>query len=712
MMKSVTKEKVFHVLKLVLLAVTVTLVLLSLLGTVAHASGLVDDTVNADNLYSKYPLSNYQLDFYVDNSWSWLPWNWLDGIGKSVQYGLYCITNFVWTISLYLSNATGYVVQQAYKLDFINDMADSIGKSIQTLAGVTENGFSSSGFYVGFLLIIILIVGVYTAYTGLLKRETSKALHAVINFVVVFIVSASFIAYAPNYIQKINDFSSDISTASLDLGTKIMLPDSQSKGKDSVDLIRDSLFAIQVEKPWLLLQFGNSDTEEIGADRVEALVSASPSDEDGETRENVVKTEIEDNDNDNLTIPQVVNRLGMVFFLLIFNLGITIFIFLLTGMMLFSQILFIIYAMFLPISFLMSMIPTYENMAKQAVVRVFNAIMTRAGITLIVTVAFSISSMFYNISTDYPFFMVAFLQIICFAGIYMKLGELMSMFSLNANDSQQIGRRIFRRPMVFMRHRARRMEHKIARAVGAGSVAGAVAGASVARAGKPATNQPPKKRENTSASMGSRIGSAVGAVMDTKNKVRDSASSLKENVKDLPTQAGYAVHSAKQKAKDNVSDFKRGVVEERENRQEQRTQKRNLHRENISQKKQELQKAQEARQTVHANGSATAGATRSHERPVATPVPKPAQTDIVTKPDMKRPATSPVIKNAEIKAGKETVRTNIRQEQQVKSVARANQPNVAESISNHKKATVQKTQVNQKQNRKTVTKQPEKGRKK
>ena len=712
MIKSITREKVFHVLKLVLLAVTVTLVLLSLLGTVAHASGLVDDTVNADNLYSKYPLSNYQLDFYVDNSWSWLPWNWLDGIGKSVQYGLYCITNFVWTISLYLSNATGYVVQQAYKLDFIKDMADSIGKSIQTLAGVTENGFSSSGFYVGFLLIIILIVGVYTAYTGLLKRETSKALHTVINFVVVFIVSASFIAYAPNYIQKINDFSSDISTASLDLGTKIMLPDSQSKGKDSVDLIRDSLFAIQVEKPWLLLQFGNSDTEEIGTDRVEALVSASPSDEDGETRETVVKTEIEDNDNDNLTIPQVVNRLGMVFFLLIFNLGITIFIFLLTGMMLFSQILFIIYAMFLPISFLLSMIPTYENMAKQAVVRVFNAIMTRAGITLIVTVAFSISSMFYNISTDYPFFMVAFLQIICFAGIYMKLGELMSMFSLNANDSQQIGRRIFRRPMVFMRHRARRMEHRIARAVGAGSVAGAVAGASVARAGKSATNQPPKKRENTSASMGSRVGSAVGAVMDTKNKIRDSASSLKENVKDLPTQAGYTVHSAKQKAKDNVSDFKRGVVEERENRQEQRTQKRNLHRENISQKKQELQKAQEARQTVHANGSATAGATRSHERPVATPVPKPAQTDIVTKPDMKRPATSPVIKNAEIKAGKETVRTNIRQEQQVKSVARANQPNVAESISNHKKATVQKTQVNQKQNRKTVTKQPEKGRKK
>ena len=562
-----TKKKIFHFLKMALFVVALSLILLSLLGTVAHATGLVDDTINAENLYSKYPLSNYQLDFFVDNSWSWLPWNWLDGIGKSVQYGLYCITNFVWTISLYLSNATGYVVQEAYKLDFINDMADSIGKSIQTLAGVTENGFSSTGFYVGFLLLIILVVGMYVAYTGLIKRETSKALHAVINFVVVFVLSASFIAYAPDYIKKINEFSSDISTASLDLGTKIMLPNSDSEGKDSVDLIRDSLFSIQVEQPWLLLQFGNSNAEEIGTDRVEALVSASPEDEDGKTREEVVKTEIEDNDNNNLTIPQVVNRLGMVFFLLFFNLGITIFVFLLTGMMLFSQILFIIFAMFLPISFLLSMIPSYESMAKQAIVRVFNTIMTRAGITLIVTVAFSISSMFYNISTDYPFFMVAFLQIVCFAGIYMKLGDLMSMFSLNAGDSQSMGRRIFRRPYLFMRHRARRMEHRIARAVSAGGISGGVAGAVAgsAVAGKRAERKNTASKENrgnTTSSMGQRAGSKVGAVLDTKNKVKDKANAVKENIKDMPTQTAYAVYSAKEKAKSSVSDFKRGMVQE------------------------------------------------------------------------------------------------------------------------------------------------------
>lgn len=702
-----TKKKILHFLKMALFVVALSLILLSLLGTVAHATGLVDDTINTENLYSKYPLSNYQLDFYVDNSWSWLPWNWLDGIGKSVQYGLYCITNFVWTISLYLSNATGYVVQEAYKLDFINDMADSIGQSIQTLAGVTENGFSSTGFYVGFLLLIILVVGIYVAYTGLIKRETSKALHAVINFVVVFVLSASFIAYAPDYIKKINEFSSDISTASLDLGTKIMLPNSDSEGKDSVDLIRDSLFSIQVEQPWLLLQFGNSNAEEIGTDRVEALVSASPEDEDGKTREEVVKTEIEDNDNNNLTIPQVVNRLGMVFFLLFFNLGITIFVFLLTGMMLFSQILFIIFAMFLPISFLLSMIPSYESMAKQAIVRVFNTIMTRAGITLIVTVAFSISSMFYNISTDYPFFMVAFLQIVCFAGIYMKLGDLMSMFSLNAGDSQSVGRRIFRRPYLFMRHRARRMEHHIARAVSAGGISGGVAGAVAgsAVAGKRAERKNTASKENrgntSTSSMGQRAGSTVGAVLDTKNKVKDKANAIKENIKDMPTQTAYAVYSAKEKAKSSVSDFKRGMVQEQQSRQSGRLERQEQHRQNIADKRMELQKAQEARQAQRkADGSATMRATRPHERPAtASTVSK---TGAEKMQEVKRPATATTSKTSE------PVKTSVIKERPLSSGAsdrKATQPTQTVHRQNVEKVVSQETRQNYTKDRRTKVQQ-------
>ena len=458
----------------VLLALLLILLLLTVFGTAAHAAGLVDDTVDAANEYSKYPLDNYQLDFYVDSGWDWLPWNWLDGIGKQVMYGLYAITNFIWTISLYLSNATGYLIQEAYSLDFISSTADSIGKNMQTLAGVTTGGLSSEGFYIGFLLILILVVGIYVAYTGLIKRETTKAIHAVVNFVMVFVLSAAFIAYAPDYIGKINEFSADISNASLTLGTKIVLPNSESQGKDSVDLIRDCLFSIQVKQPWLLLQYGNSDMESIGADRVESLLSTSPDENNGQDREEIVVEEIEDRENTNLTITKTINRLGTVFFLFMFNIGISVFVFLLTGIMIFSQVLFIIYAMFLPVSFLLSMVPSFEGMSKRAITKLFNTILTRAGITLIITVAFSISTMLYNLSGEYPFFLTAFLQIVTFAGIYFKLGDLMGMFSLQSGDSQSMGSRIMRRPRMLMHAHMHRLQHKLGRSVaalGAGTAA-------------------------------------------------------------------------------------------------------------------------------------------------------------------------------------------------------------------------------------------------
>ena len=616
----------------VLLALLLILLLLAVSGTAAHAAGLVDDTVDAANEYSKYPLDNYQLDFYVDSGWDWLPWNWLDGIGKQVMYGLYAITNFIWTISLYLSNATGYLIQEAYSLDFISSTADSIGKNMQTLAGVTTGGLSSEGFYIGFLLILILVVGIYVAYTGLIKRETTKAIHAVVNFVVVFVLSAAFIAYAPDYIGKINEFSADISNASLTLGTKIVLPNSENQGKDSVDLIRDSLFSIQVKQPWLLLQYGNSDVESIGTDRVESLLSTSPNEINGQDREEIVVEEIEDRENTNLTITKTINRLGTVFFLFMFNIGISVFVFLLTGIMIFSQVLFIIYAMFLPVSFLLSMVPSFEGMSKRAITKLFNTILTRAGITLIITVAFSISTMLYNLSGEYPFFLTAFLQIVTFAGIYFKLGDLMGMFSLQSGDSQSMGSRIMRRPRMLMHAHMHRLQHKLGRsmaALGAGTAAyhaGKTSGTSAPESGSSKRTQADHSRPNGQAatekeSAWKRAGSAVGAVTDTKDKIADTAGQLREQAKDLPVNAKYALYHGKTQVPEGVLDFTSSVTQTRTARAEQRNTQAESRRQTIAERRAELKQARQPQKTA---SEAPKGAAPVHKRPATAKTKQPA----------------------------------------------------------------------------------------
>jgi hypothetical protein len=605
------KKKLFRIIGIVFVCLFSLIVLISLIGTVAEATGLVDDKVQAGNIYSQYSLNNYQLDFFVDSSWDWLPWNWGDGLGKSVMFGLYAITNFIWTVSLFLSNATGYVVQEAYKLDFISDTAESIGKNIQILAGITENGLQTSGFYFGFLLLMILTLGVYVAYTGLLKRETTRAVRAVINFVMIFLLSGSFIAFAPTYITKINEFSSDVSEAALTLGTKIVGPNSEIEGKDSVDLIRDSLFSIQVQQPWLLLQFADSNIEEIGEDRVNKILSVSPDKNKGKDREEAVKVEIEDNDNANLSITKTMDRLGTVVFLVLFNIGISFFVFLLTGIMLFSQILFIIFAMFLPISLLLSMLPTYESLGKKAVIRLFNTIMMRAGITLVITTAFSISTMFFNISATYPFFMVAFLQIVTFAGIYFKLSDIMNMFNLQSNDSQSMGRRVMQKPQMLMNRKLRQLNRNVGRTLTFGGGATAAnkpaASPSKGKRSKKAdlynrTNQSIQDNKESSSDLekqnhtfgnrkSSRINSAgrkVGKVLDSKSMVNDKLKQTKDQVTDMPTNLKYNLYKGIEMTKKAPREFKRGLVEEKKEREEQREYQHQKRHKNMDEKRKML----------------------------------------------------------------------------------------------------------------------------
>src|SRR5699024_10541529 len=104
-------------------------------------------------------------------------------------------------------------------------------------------------------------------------------------------------------------------------------------------------------------------------------------------------------------------------------------------------------------------------------------------ITLVMTVAFSISSMLYSLTSSYPFFLIAFLQIVTFAGIYLKLGDIMSMFNLQSNDSQQVGRSVMRRPRQMAHRSTRRLQRTVRRSL-TGATAGAAVGTMMTRTGK------------------------------------------------------------------------------------------------------------------------------------------------------------------------------------------------------------------------------------
>ena len=541
-------------------AVVMAFLFLNLFTVQAHAAGLLDETIDTAHEFSRYPIDNYQLDFYVDSSWDWLPWNWLDGIGKTAQYAIYLFTNFLWTLNLYISNAVGYLIQQAYDLDFISSAASEIGKNIQLIAGVSASGFDSTGLFPSMMAIVTLLVGVYCTYVGLIKREMTKAFHAALNFVVVFVVSVGLIAYAPSAISGVNEFSSDISNGIVNVSAKILAPDAAGENT-GVSAIRDCLFGIQVKQPWLIMQFGDSDVENIGEERVNSLLGTSPDENRGKDREEVVKTELEDYDNGNLTVTEVTSRFGLSVFFLIFNLIVSAFAIMLTGSMLLSQILFIISAMFLPVSLLISMIPAFSGTSRRAVISLFNTIMLRVGTTLLTTFVLVLSSLAYTIANGKPFVVVVLLQVIVFAGVYMERDKLLGMIGLRDEDTGRIGRAMTNRSRRTI-SRAVRKALPFAAGVGVGK-----------RSAQRRAMQSTQRTASTSASrenvqqekknLGQRVGEKVGKIADAPSRVRDKAVETVQKVKDAPTNAEYAVHS-------NIESARQSVVETMQKRKEAR----------------------------------------------------------------------------------------------------------------------------------------------
>lgn len=627
---------------------------------VSAASGLVDETIDAGNLYSQYRWDNYQIDFYVDTSWDWLPWNWMDRIDNKISSVFYGISDGIWLISVLLSSGTGYIVQQTYSLDFIGDMADDIGKNIQILAGMNTGSkkFNADGFYTWLLLFIVLIVGGYMAYAGLIKRKTTEAVSAAVNMLVIFLLTAAFIAYAPQYIKNINDFSADLSNGVLELGAKLVMPGNDEMGVKATDKIRNNLFAIQVYKPWLLLQFGTTDetaieSERIAAgvdgDRIKSILSVSPVTNFGEDRQTAVKTDIETYKNVNMTVTNVAGRFGTVILIGFLNLIISIFVVIMCGLVIFTQLLFIIFALYLPLNFILSMLPTYNGLLKKAVLKLFNTILMRAGLTLLITIAFSLFAMIYSMSGDYPFLMVAFLQIVVFVGTYLKMDEILSMVALGDGGSNKrgrflksMGRYMVMRKLFGRRYYSGGRRAAVSRNAGAGNGTDGGTGGNTGDGSKdtaapsggndsqkapshtnnsnnkpvrePArTNENVNGTENNGASenerttvsygsktqsAGTKAGKRVGMVMDSGKRLKERFGMVKDNVKNTPTEIRYQAGLHRKALDQNVKDFKEGIAGERSRREADRLQERNRIRADAGKKRREMYLAKRRNETA------------------------------------------------------------------------------------------------------------------
>ena len=431
-------KKVVKVIGLSLLVFVGLVVVVSFIpGLRVQAAGWIEEAVQATAEYTKYPVGNYSLDFFIDTSWDWLPWNWLDGIGNGACYALYMITNAFWMLSAYFSYFIGFLVEQAFNMDVINKITSQLATNVQKIAGVSSKGFRAHGLLPSFAPLLIVIAGAYFAYLGLVKKQVTKAVNSLISFIVIFVLGMGVIAYSDDYLKMVNKFQKEFNKEVLTIGTSLTI---DGEG-DPVHGIRDQLFSVMIKKPYLLLQYGTSDVKEIGKERITKLLEKSPS-TDAKERTDIVEEEVEDHENMNMSVLMIGMRFSMTFVTLLVNLVIGFCVALFCGVMILSQIMVVLYVSFFPVALVFCLFPNSRQNLSRYAQKLFENVFLKAGITLLLTIVFSISALFYSIAGNKNYFWTMFLQVVVFVGAVIKSRELLGFMKIGDQDSKQIGRRM------------------------------------------------------------------------------------------------------------------------------------------------------------------------------------------------------------------------------------------------------------------------------
>lgn len=538
--------------------------------------------------------------------------------------------NGIWSVSRLISSFTGEMVQEAYELDFIKSFSDKIGQNIQGLIGIRDGELTENGLIYGFLLPVILIMGLYVAYQGLIKRQTSRAISALTSFLTILVFSVGILASAPTVISKLAEFSAEVNRSVLGVCTEIVLGEDvvmedvpetiegedgkENAGFDnSAEMIGRNIFDIQVHKPWLILQFGTIDVPQ---ERMNAILLTAPGTDE---RAIAVANDITEYGNRHMTIEGFGFKFGYTMLVVICNLVMSAFILFLLGMMLFSQLHFILFAYVIPFIVIFSLLPNAGGKLINATMELFNLLLARTGISVIMTIAFTLSSLLYTLAGTRSFLFIIAMQILVYVGTYVSMPRILRMIGIDVGSSNNMAKNAV--------NRMKRMPRQIQRgaktlAMGAAAVTGLGALSRVkkrkaqgqnspkgAESGKPLERANKKSGKNTSATgagtdtkkeplgkrAGAAVGTAVGTVQDLGKRMKDNARYAKEGVKNTPMNAKYAMHQGRQAVTQSAVDFKDNFVSQKaENRMEKvrnRTEKKDAQAQRNAVRRAELEQA-------------------------------------------------------------------------------------------------------------------------
>ena len=393
-----------------------------------------------DNIHYTLDLANpdeLEEKGFFSQAWAFISLQVVDEkISEALHYSIFFVVEMSFKLNVFMTNIMLAILNFAYNTNIINSLIDSTKETMNDLTGISGTSFGNTGLFGGFLGIIALLVGLYTLYQFVVKKASISAFSGILKSIFALTLALLFFSNYSDVLKGAHIVSTDLSAALLSGSIDINVNEENGVIENTTvrEKMNDNIFTMFVHKPYLMLQYGTTNEEEIGSPRVEELLTTQK----GEQRTDIVVEEVTEKGNETLTYASVVNRLVFAWVMTITNAVSSIPIYLLALCLVIFQFWFLVIALIAPFVFLWSALPNQFGVLKRYFFEMSIPLLLKMGLSVIALVIFGITDVLYNINTlgggTQGYIITTLLQSLILFTLFLLRKRIFNVFSLGSKE--------------------------------------------------------------------------------------------------------------------------------------------------------------------------------------------------------------------------------------------------------------------------------------
>lgn len=152
-------------------------------------------------------------------------------------------------MDLCLDGTANCIIRRTCGLSFVGSVTSDVKGDVRALTNIARGNFSSANFCINFLLLVVLIIKVCITCAKLVGQRADGTLRTIVGFIIIFILSTSFVTCTPSCVGGVGRFSSSVDATSLSLKAGVVLPGSSDRNGSDIRLVQGDLFSVRIRRP-------------------------------------------------------------------------------------------------------------------------------------------------------------------------------------------------------------------------------------------------------------------------------------------------------------------------------------------------------------------------------------------------------------------------------------------------------------------------------